>query len=185
MLENQDTPATPELTIDEKLANANLTDLANTPVKPLLDVLGQATTFYGYVDNYWISGGDKVTVRMELTHLAKVIKELEATKQSYYSDLQAEKRKVEKLEDYLDENWDDIDEEVREKLCDIFDIEAEVTKTVTITVTGTTEITAPRGYDWDSIGDDIDLNCETIINSTELTEASYGFSHDNTEVEVD
>ena len=192
MLENQEPQENqaPELTVEQKLEAVtlnpvtNLLELSATPVKPLLDVLGQDTTFYGYVDGKWLSSGsDEVTVRMELTHLAKKIAEAEATNQRKYEEIATLTRKISKLETYLDDNWDDIDEEVRDELCEIFEIEGEVTKTIKITVTGTVEITAPRGYDWDNIENDIDLNCETIINNSELTEAGYGFSHDDTTVE--
>jgi hypothetical protein len=181
--ENQEVK--PELTTEEKLAEAGLTELATTAVKPLADVLGLEVKFYGYLDNSWVTGGDKVTVRHELEHLHKNLKNLETEKQDWYSKWQDLSRKRSKLEDYLDENWDSIDEEVRDELCEIFGIEQEVTKTVNITITGSLEVTAPRGYDWDSIENDLEIDGSVRITNSDLDEASYGFDVSDTEVEVD
>jgi hypothetical protein len=188
MLENQENNSETtavELTVEEKLQATvifphNYLEVADAPVKPILDALGLEVKGVGW---YSEPTAEQVTIRQELVKLNKIVSETESTSERRWNDLIALKAKVSKLEDYLDENWSDIEEEVRNELCDIFEIEAEVTKTIKITVTGTVEITAPRGYDWDNIGDDIDLNCETIINNSELTESGYGFSHDETEVE--
>jgi chromosome segregation ATPase len=126
---------------------------------------------------------EQVTIRQEFIKLNKLVRETNSSLDQRRGEVSDLKSKVSELEEYLDENWDDIDEEVRDKLCEIFGIEAEVTKTIKISVSGTVEITAPRGYDWDNIENDIDLNCETIINNSELTESGYGFSHDDTTVE--
>jgi len=186
MYENQENQEPkPELTVEEKLAEAGLTELATTPVKPLADVLGLDVKFYGYIDNGWVTGGEKVTIRHELTHLHKNLKNLETEKQEWYVKWQELSRKVGKLETYLDDNWDSIDEEVRDELCEIFGIEATVTRTVNITITGTLEVTAPRGYDWDDIENDLEITADARVTNSELDEAGYGFSHDDTEVEVD
>ena len=186
MYENQEnTEPKPELTTEEKLAEAGLTELATAKVKPLADVLGLDVKFFGYVDNSWVNGGDEVTIRQELEHLHKNLKNLETEKQAYYERLNTANRKAISLEEYLDENWDDIDGEIREKLCEIFDIEDTVTKTVSITITGTLEVTAPRGYDWDDIENDLEITADARVTNSELDEAGYGFSHDDTDVEVD
>jgi hypothetical protein len=186
MYENQENQEVkPELTTEEKLAEAGLTTLATTPVKPLADVLGLEVKFYGYLDSGWVTGGDKVTIRHELEHLHKAIKNSEADKQNWYAKWQELSRKRGELEDYLDENWDSIDEEVRDKLCEIFDIDQEVTKTVNITITGSLEVTAPRGYDWDNIENDLEIDGSVRITNSDLDEASYGFDVSDTEVEVD
>jgi len=186
MYENQENQEPkPELTVEEKLAEAGLTELATTPVKPLADVLDLEVKFYGYIDNGWVTGGDKVTIRHELTHLHKNLKSLETEKQEWYVKWQELIRKVTKLETFLDDNWNDIDEEVRDELCEIFDIEAEVTKTVNITITGSLEVTAPRGYDWDDIESDLNITAEATVTNSDLDEAGYGFDISDTEVEVD
>lgn len=186
MYENQENQEPkPELTVEEKLAEAGLTELATTPVKPLADVLGLDVKFYGYIDNGWVTGGEKVTIRHELTHLHKNLKSLETEKQEWYVKWQELSRKVGKLEDYLDDNWSDIDEEVRNELCEIFGIEDTVTRTVNITITGTLEVTAPRGYDWDDIENDLDITADATITNSDLEDARYGFDLDDTEVEVD
>ena len=189
MLENQEnnqaTPAV-ELTVEEKLQATvifphNYLEVADAPVKPMLDALDlevKAVGWYGSEPT-----AEQVTIRQEFVKLNKLVRETSSSLDQRRTEVSELKAKVSKLEDYLDENWADIDEEVRDELCEIFDIEAETTKTIKITVTGTVEITAPRGYDWDNIDSDIDLNCETIINNSELTEAGYGFSHDDTTIE--
>lgn len=190
MLENQENnqeTTVVELTTEQKLEQIvcmprNMLEVSGVAVKPILDVLGLEVRGSGW---YSEPTAEQVTIRQELVKLNKIVTDTNLTLDSRRTEVMRLERKVSQLEEYLDENWDDIDEEIREKLCEIFDIEQEVTKTVTITVTGTVEITAPRGYDWSAIDNDIDLNCETIINNSDLTESGYGFSHDNTEVEVD
>jgi hypothetical protein len=190
MLENQENNSEPttavELTVEEKLQATvifphNYLEVADAPVKPMLDALGLEVKGVGWYGSE--PTAEQVTIRQEFVKLNKLVRETSSSLDQRRGEVSDLKSKVSELEEYLDENWDSIDEEVRDKLCDIFGIEGEVTKTIKITVSGTVEITAPRGYDWDNIGDDIDLNCETIINNNELTESGYGFSHDDTEVE--
>ena len=180
MLENQEPK--PELTTDEKIAEAGLTELATTPIKPLLDVLSLEVKFFGYVENGWWTNDPRTTLKQELTHLNKAIVNLETDKQDYYSRLRKEQNKVTKLEEYLDENWDDIDEEVRDELCEIFDISAEITKTVNITITGTVEVTAPRGYDWDDIENALSVDVSVDGNSDMELDS---FSVDDLEIQAD
>jgi hypothetical protein len=189
MLENQEnnqaTPAV-ELTVEEKLQATvifphNYLEVADAPVKPMLDALDLEVKGVGWYGSE--PTAEQVTIRQEFVKLNKLVRESNNSLDLRRTEVSELKAKVSKLEDYLDENWSDIDEEVRDELCEIFDIEAELTKTIKITVTGTVEITAPRGYDWDEIENDIDLNCETIINNSDLTEAGYGFSHDDTTIE--
>jgi hypothetical protein len=52
-------------------------------------------------------------------------------------------------------------------------------------VKGTIDITAPRGYDWDNIENDLNPCVEVSIDNSELEESGYGWSHDETEIEVD
>lgn len=188
MLENQEnnseTPAV-ELTVEQKLQATvifphNYLEVADAPVKPMLDALDLEVKAVGW---YSEPTAEQVTIRQEFVKLNKLVRESNTSLDQRRTEVSELKAKVSELEDYLDENWNDIDEEVRDKLCEIFDIEGELTKTIKITVSGTVEITAPRGYDWDNIGNDIDLDCSTIINNSDLTESGYGFSHDETEVE--
>ena len=74
---------------------------------------------------------------------------------------------------------------MREKLCEIFRIDQEVTKTVNVTITGSLDITAPRGYDWDDIENDLDIDGTVCVNNSDLDTSGYGFSVDDTEIEVD
>ncbi len=89
------------------------------------------------------------------------------------------------VEDYLDENWEDIDEEVREKLCAIFGIDPRVTKSVTVTITGTIDISAPRGYDWDNIGEDLNYDLDIHLENSDLEQEGYGWSGDDFTAEAD
>ena len=184
MLENQEPQENqPELTIEQKIEQAGLTELATTKVTPLLDVLGLETTFYGNIDGVWTTGSE-VPLRQELEQLHKTIKSLKSDKDTWYSKYCEEKLKATKLEDYLDENWESVDEEVRDELCSIFGIEDTVTKTVNITITGTIDVTAPRGYDWDYVENDLSID-STVRATGDLDESGYGWSHDDTEIEVD
>jgi hypothetical protein len=189
MLENQDTPAveTPELTVEDKLRAIviyphNYLEVADAPVKPILDVLGLEVKGTG-----WYSGptADEVTIRQELVKLNKLVTEKDEILTQRREDIGTLRGRVSDLEEYLDENWADIDEEVRDKLCEIFKIDDTVTKTVNITITGSLEIEAPRGYDWDDIENDLDIDGKVHVTNSDLSESGYGFSIDDTEVEVD
>jgi hypothetical protein len=183
---NQETPAV-ELTVEQKLQATviyphNYLEVADAPVKPILDVFGLEPKAVG-----WYSGptADEVTIRQELIKLHKVVTEKDEILTQRREEVRVLEGRVSSLEDYLDENWSDIDEEVRDKLCDIFNIEQEVTRSVSITITGSLDITAPRGYDWDDIENELDIDGTVRITNSDLSESGYGFSVDDVEVEVD
>jgi hypothetical protein len=190
MLENQEPQSETtavELTVEEKLQAIviyphNYLEVADAPVKPILDVLGLEVKGKGW---YSEPTEEEVTIRQELVKLNKLVRETEESLTNRRDEVRTFQNRVGELEEYLDENWDDIDEDLREKLCEIFRIDQEVTKTVNITITGSLEITAPRGYDWDDIENDIDIDGSVSITNSDLDTSGYGFSVDNTEVEVD
>jgi predicted nuclease with TOPRIM domain len=59
-------------------------------------------------------------------------------------------RQKDKLEEYLDENWDSLDDHAT-AIAEIFDIDTDVEKEVEVSISGTMTIKAPRGYDWDDL----------------------------------
>ena len=182
MLENQENQAeTVEPTVEEKITTANLDWLANAKVKPLLDILGLEVQGKG-----WYSGptAEEVTVRRELEELNKSIVSKDNDIKSLRDRIVIANGKASDVEEYLDENWDSIDEEVREKLCDIFGIEDTVTKTVTINISGTVDITAPRGYDWDNIAEDINYDLDIKLENSDLDTDGYGWSPDDFQAEI-
>jgi predicted nuclease with TOPRIM domain len=87
------------------------------------------------------------------TEVAQLTKELEFAKSEnekvirWWSDLE---RKKDRLEEYLDENWDSLDDHA-EEIAKIFDIDTEVEKEVEVTISGTMTIKAPRSFDWDDL----------------------------------
>jgi hypothetical protein len=187
MLENQENNQEPELTVEQKLEQIvcmprNLLEVSDVTVKPILDVLGLEVRGVGF---YAEPTAEQVTIRQELIKLNKLVVNTETTSEQRWNDLRDFRSRVDKLEEYLDENWDSIDEEVRDFLCETFKIDQEVTKTVNITITGSLDITAPRGYDWDNIEEDIEIDGSVRITNSDLDESGYGFSVDDTEVEVD
>jgi len=181
--ENQEVK--PELTVEEQLQQIvifphNLLEVSDVKVKPILDILGLEVKGKGF---YAEPTEENVTIRQELIKLNKIVTETRTTADQRWNELSEFRNKVTKLETYLDDNWDSIDEEVRDELCEIFDIEQEVTKTISIMVKGTIEITAPRGYDWDNIENDLNPSVEVSIDNSDLSESGYGFSQDETEIE--
>ena len=187
MLENQENNQEPELTVEQKLEQIvcmprNLLEVSDVTVKPILDVLGLEVKGKGW---YGEPTAEQVTIRQELVKLNKLVTEIETSLTNRRDEVRVLEGRVSELEEYLDENWDDIDEDLREKLCEIFKIDQEVTKTVNITITGSLDITAPRGYDWDDIESDLDIDGSVRITNSDLDESGYGFSVDDTEVEVD
>ena len=90
----------------------------------------------------------------ELTaEVAQLTKELEFAKSEnervsrWWTDLE---RKKDRLEEYLDENWDSLDDHA-EEIAEIFDISTDVEKEVEVTISGTMTIKAPRSFDWDDL----------------------------------
>ena len=190
MLENQENTENqevkPELSVEEQLQNIvifphNLLEVADIKVKPMLDILGLEVKGMGWYGSDPVA--EEVTIRRELIKLNKLVTETNSSLEQRKDEVRTLTNRVDNLEEYLDENWDDLDEEVREKLCDIFHIDAEVTKTIKITVEGTIDITAPRGYDWDNIENDLNPCVEVEVTNSDLESAGYGFSHDDTTIE--
>jgi hypothetical protein len=178
-----ETPAVTEPTIAEKLATAGLTELAETKVAPLATALGLEVKHYGYDENYNYVGRDDVTIQQELAKLHKIIANHEYEARGERSKLNTLRMKVSRLEEYLDENWDTMHEGTREELCEMFDIEQEVTKTITITVSGTVEVTAPRGFDWDNLDDTLNVDV-SVTGSTWHSEVSVSdFDQDDLTIE--
>jgi predicted nuclease with TOPRIM domain len=90
--------------------------------------------------------------------------------------------KVEKLEEYLDENWDTLDDHA-ESIAEIFGIDTEVEKEVSVSISGTMTIKAPRGYDWDDLSySSFEVSIETNWSETFSIE-SYDLEVNDTTVE--
>ncbi|NBW11611.1 MAG: hypothetical protein EBR82_26630 [Caulobacteraceae bacterium] len=184
--ETQEPNEKPELTVEQKLQQIvifphNLLEVSEIPVKPMLDILELEVQGKGY---WGEPVAEQVTIRQEIVKLNKII---EDTKSSLDISRQLHSKlanQVSDLTDYLDENWNSIDEEVREKLCDIFGIDEEVTKYVTIKIEGSVEVKAPRGYDWDSVYDDINYDL-SLSYSGDLEEVGYGFDGTDFSAEAD
>jgi len=88
--------------------------------------------------------------------------------------------KVEELEEYLDENWDDID---AERVAEIMGIDTEVEKEVSVSISGTMRVKAPRGYDWDDLSySSFEVSIETNWSET-FTIESYDLEVNDTTVE--
>jgi hypothetical protein len=59
--------------------------------------------------------------------------------------------KAEKLEEWLDEEGDSLTKRQVEEICEIFNFDTEITKTITVSVEFELEITAPRGFAFDDL----------------------------------
>jgi predicted nuclease with TOPRIM domain len=87
------------------------------------------------------------------TEVAQLTKELDIARSEnervnrWWSDLV---RSKEKLEEYLSENWDSLDDHA-EEIAKIFGIDTEVEKEVEVSISGTMTIKAPRSFDWDDL----------------------------------
>lgn len=89
-------------------------------------------------------------------------------------------RKKEALEEYLDENWDDIE---AEQVAEIMGIDAEVEKEVSVEISGTMTIKAPRGFDWDDLSySSFSVSIETNWSETFSIE-SYDLDVNSTDVQ--
>jgi len=175
-----------QLTIEQKLEQIvifphNLKEVSEIAVKPILDALSLKVTGNAYLGS---PTAEEVTIRQELVELNKIIADKDKQIASQRNYIQSANAKKSEVEEYLDENWDNIDEEVREKLCEIFEIEQTVEKEVTISMTGTITVTAPRGYDWSNIDSDIDFDVDVSV-SGDLETYGYGFSVDSSDIEVE
>jgi len=122
----------------------------------------------------------------ELTaEVAQLTKELEFAKSEnekvirWWTDLE---RKKDRLEEYLDENWDSLDDHA-EEIAKIFDISTEVEKEVEVTISGTMTIKAPRSYDWDDLQHtSFEVSIETHW-SNEFSIESYDLDVNDTNVQ--
>jgi hypothetical protein len=59
--------------------------------------------------------------------------------------------KAEKLEEWIDEEGDSLTKRQVEEICEIFNFDTEITKTITVSVEFELEITAERGFDFDDL----------------------------------
>jgi predicted transcriptional regulator len=122
----------------------------------------------------------------ELTaEVAQLTKELEFAKSEnekvsrWWTDLE---RKKDRLEEYLDENWDSLDDHA-EEIAKIFDISTEVEKEVEVTISGTMTIKAPRSYDWDDLRHtSFEVSIDTHW-SNEFSIESYDLDVNDTDVQ--
>ena len=88
--------------------------------------------------------------------------------------------KVERLTEYLDDNWDDIE---AEKVAEIMGIESEVEKEVQVEISGTMTIKAPRGFDFDDHNHiSFDVSIDTTWSS-DFTIESYDLDVNSTDVQ--
>jgi len=89
-------------------------------------------------------------------------------------------RKVEQLEEYLDDEWDSIE---AERVAEIMGIDTEVEKEVSVSISGTMTVKAPRGYDWDDLSySSFEVSIETNWSETFSIE-SYDLEVNDTTVE--
>jgi hypothetical protein len=89
-------------------------------------------------------------------------------------------RKVEQLEEYLDDEWDSIE---AERVAEIMGIDTEVEKEVSVSISGTMRVKAPRGYDWDDLSySSFEVSIETNWSETFSIE-SYDLEVNDTTVE--
>jgi hypothetical protein len=88
--------------------------------------------------------------------------------------------KVEQLEEYLDDNWDSIE---AERVAEIMGIDTEVEKEVSVSISGTMTVKAPRNYDWDDLSySSFEVSIETNWSETFSIE-SYDLDVNDTTVE--
>ena len=59
--------------------------------------------------------------------------------------------KAEKLEEWLDEEGDSLTKRQVDEICEIFNFDTEITKTITVEASFEIEITAPRGFTFEDI----------------------------------
>jgi hypothetical protein len=89
-------------------------------------------------------------------------------------------RKVEQLEEYLDDEWDSIE---AERVAEIMGIDTEVEKEVSVSISGTMTVKAPRSYDWDDLSySSFEVSIETNWSET-FTIESYDLDVNDTTVE--
>ncbi len=187
MLENQENQEVkPELTVEEQLEQIvifphNLREVSEIAVKPMLDILGLEVKSA----SLWSEPKpENATIRQELVKLNQIITSKQRDLDLYLEEKRKLANQISDLETYLDDNWEDIDEDLRDRLCEIFGLDQEVTKYVTIKIEGTVEVKAPRGYDWDSVDDDINYDI-SLSYTGDLEEVGYGFDGSDFSAEAD
>ncbi len=115
------------------------------------------------------------------TLYAKAVLDLEGAvrNEQYYSTALSNLRaSVREVETYLDENWDEDTSsccvEHLEAIAEALNIDLEVTKTVTLVIEATVEVTAKRGFDFDSISEyDFDITVESSSSEFDIQDTDY------------
>ena len=115
------------------------------------------------------------------TLYAKAVLDLEGAvrNEQYYSTALSNLRaSVREVETYLDENWDEDTSsccaEHLEAIAEALNIALEVTKTVTLVIEATVEVTAKRGFDFDSISEyDFDITVESSSSEFDIQDTDY------------
>lgn len=89
---------------------------------------------------------------------------------------------VSSLEEYLDENWDDLEDHAV-AIADLFGIDTEVEKEVSVEISGTMTIKAPRSYDWSDLQHtSFDVSIDTHWSS-DFTIENYDLDVNSTDVQ--
>ena len=120
----------------------------------------------------------------ELTaEIATLTKELETAnfwRNRLTTTLSELETKVEQLTEYLDENWDDIE---AERIAEIMGIDTEVEKEVSVEISGTMTIKAPRSFDWDDLNySSFEVSIDTSW-SNDFSIESYDLDVNSTDVQ--
>ena len=116
----------------------------------------------------------------EIETLTSKLENAEFWRTRYADNLSTLETKVEKLEEYLDENWDEIE---AEQVAEIMGIDTEVEKEVSVEISGTITIKAPRSFDWDDIKyTSFDVSIDTSWSS-DFSIESYDLDVNSTDVQ--
>jgi hypothetical protein len=91
--------------------------------------------------------------------------------------------KIKSVSDWIDENLDSLSKDQIEELCDLLDLENSTTKTVTVSVEFSVEVTAPRGFEFDDLST-YDFSATLEQSSSEDWEIE-NYETDITDVSVD
>jgi len=94
-----------------------------------------------------------------------------------YSNLQ---QKVEELEEYIKDNFAYIDEEVSQRIVEIFDLEITKEYDVQVTVTFTGTVAAPLNFDMDNLENELEPNLGVSFYGNDI---QADFMEDRVEVE--
>ena len=116
----------------------------------------------------------------EVADLKRQLESMENDRNFWREKSNTRAQMIDNLEEYLKDNHQYMDEDVLERLVDIFALELTKDYDVTVTVTFSGIVSVPLNYDMDNLENDLNASLESHYYSADV---EADFSEDNMEID--